>query len=65
MSAGTQNFDALASALFDGPIKAADFKIMPGENIEVNRETRSKALLDSMTRLGIVVDGHLTNLYSN
>jgi hypothetical protein len=65
MTAETNYFEALASALYEGPTKAADFKIMPGDNVNVNRETRSEAALASMKRLRIVVDGHLASLDGN
>jgi hypothetical protein len=64
MTQSTEHFDALSSALFGGTVKAADLKIMPG-NTPTNRESRAKALLDSMMRLGIVKDGCLINLNSN
>ncbi len=66
MTTSTEHFDALQSALFGGSVKAADFKVMPGwSQVASSREDRSKALLDSMTRLGIVVDGSLANINGN
>lgn len=65
MTSATEHFDALQAALFGGSVKAADFKVMPGWKQDVSREARSKALLDSMTRLGIVVDGTLANINGN
>jgi hypothetical protein len=55
------SFDRLASALFDGPIKAADIKAMPGQNATPDRERLSAALYESMQRVGLIVDGSLSN----
>lgn len=65
MAKSTEHFDALQAALFGGPVKAADFKVMPGWSEEASREDRCKALLESMTRLNIVVDGSLANINNN
>ena len=54
-------FDRLAAALFDGPVKAADVKTMPGDDPSPNRERLATALHESMQRMGLIVDGHLVN----
>jgi hypothetical protein len=58
----TTHFDALSAALFDGPVKAADFKTLPGSNEVHDRELVAKELLLSMKRMGIVVDGQLVDV---
>jgi hypothetical protein len=55
------DFDKLAAALYDGPVKASDIKTMAGTDPSVSRDELSKTLLDSMIRMGLVVDGHLVN----
>ncbi|HMO67160.1 MAG TPA: hypothetical protein PKE25_00570 [Novosphingobium sp.] len=65
MASIDSNFDALARALYGGATKAVDFKAMPGDSVAADLEAGAMALLASMTRLGIVVDGHLKNLEAN
>lgn len=55
------DFDQLASALYDGPVKASDFKTMAGTDPNVSRDVLAKSLLESMQRMGLVVDGQLIN----
>ncbi|MGD9471760.1 MAG: hypothetical protein AB7G24_09180 [Novosphingobium sp.] len=62
MVIGTGKFEQLAAALYSGPVKAVDFKTMPGDNPDITREVRADALLASMQRLGIVENGTLRNL---
>jgi hypothetical protein len=54
-------FDTLASVLFEGEIRASDIKTMPGTSAEGSRDHLSGALLDSMKRVGLIVDGKLVN----
>ncbi len=54
-------FDRLASILFEGDVRAPDFKTMSGTATNVSRDELSRSLLESMQRMGLVVDGHLTN----
>jgi hypothetical protein len=54
-------FDQLASILFEGDVKAPDFKTMPGTATNVSRDELARSLLESMQRMGLVVDGKLTN----
>jgi hypothetical protein len=54
-------FDQLASVLFDGPVAARDFKTMPGTETGHSRDVLANSLLESMQRVGLIVDGKLTN----
>jgi hypothetical protein len=55
------DFDKLATALYDGPVKASDIKTLAGTDPTISRDDLSKTLLDSMSRMGLIVDGHLIN----
>lgn len=55
------HFEKLAAVLFEGEVVACDFKTMPGTNTTQSRDDLAKALLESMTRMGLIVDGKLTN----
>lgn len=53
------SFDTLASALFDGPVKAIDVQVVPGTNPEATREELADAMLRSMRRVGLIVNDRL------
>jgi hypothetical protein len=59
MTTATENFEKLCGTLYGGSVKAADFKALPGTAINNDREAKSQALLHSMERVGITVDGIL------
>ncbi len=54
-------FEKLAQVLFGGKEIATDFKALPGSDPTADRETVSQAILDSMSRVGLIVDGQLIN----
>jgi hypothetical protein len=63
VSTENKHFDELSAVLFDGPVKAADFKTMPGIAVnQYDRERVAKEILDSMKRLGIIENGQLVDL---
>jgi hypothetical protein len=53
------NFDTLASILFDGKTRVADFKTILGSETNVTREQLAKTLIKSMERMGLVKNGVL------
>jgi hypothetical protein len=55
------DFDKLASVLYDGHVRVSDIKCMAGTNPNVSRDELAKSLLESMHRMGLIVDGHLIN----
>lgn len=55
-------FERLASVLFDGDVRAADVKVVPGTGAGTGRDGLSQALLDSMERVGLVRDGRLVGI---
>ena len=54
-------FEKLAKALYEGDVVASDLKILAGTNPHVSRDELAKALFDSLTRVGLIVDGTLVN----
>ena len=50
------NLDALSKALFSGPVRAADIKVMPGSSDKHSEEELASELLKSLQRVGIVRD---------
>jgi hypothetical protein len=54
-------FDQLANVLYDGKVAAWDFKTMQGTKVDVPRDELAKSLLESMNRMGLIVDGQLIN----
>jgi hypothetical protein len=54
-------FDDLAKALFEGKVAAGDFKTMPGTSPDMSRDEAARHLLESMKRMGLIVDGQLVN----
>jgi hypothetical protein len=54
-------FDMLATALFEGDIRASDLKTMPGTSPKSSRDHLAKALLASMRRVGLIVGDKLVN----
>ena len=55
------NFDRLASVLFEGEVVAVDFKTMPGTDQAQSRDWLAGSLLESMGRVGLLVDDKLVN----
>lgn len=55
------NFDALASVLFDGPVRVDDIKTMAGSDVTATREQVSIELTASLLRMGLVKDGKLVD----
>jgi hypothetical protein len=55
------HFDKLAKVLFDGDTVARDFKTMPGTSTEYSRDELAKSLLESMQRMGLIVDDKLVD----
>lgn len=56
-----QDFEKLAKTLFEGDVIASDFKTMPGTNTKFSRDHLAKSLLNSMRRMGLIVDGKLVD----
>lgn len=57
----SDKLNKLSSILFDGEVKAWDFKTMPGTSESKDVDRLSDSLMRSMERMGIVVDGKLVN----
>lgn len=55
----TPAFDKLAAVLFDGDVRVDNFKVTPGTDPNVPRETLCTALYASLERCGLIRNGQL------
>lgn len=55
----TPAFDKLAAVLFDGDVRVENFKVTPGTDPNVPRETLCTALYASLERCGLINHGRL------
>lgn len=60
----TPEFDRLADALFAGPTKLVDLIVVPGTDPGLTTERLSASLYASMERVGLIVEGRLTDRFA-